>query len=256
MSDVIHQERTLQAQDVSPVQVLDLGYSLYVEEESGDGPLKRSAKTINSSFDAISACFPPQTPEGLYMIRVRMGALSLARGIERNKRLLHEEVETARQKKNDLIKNSARSIREWGWLFGAWKSILLGGFAYAMVNAIIMLPFMNDNMRGVHQQYAALATALAIAIASSVWRSWSTTWTINAVVKQYEESLIAANEKYARNEEKEYNRALTIAERGWEQLTGRQLPLHESIMGHRMRHAIEHHEPPAEATPTNHKTSS
>lgn len=216
----------LHARDIPPSLAIESGYNIYLAQKcEAASPLGRSARLAIAHFDALLGHFDDLSPEGVYCFQLRLAANSLASGIERRKLTLAKALAAIEAEKNGVARRIAQTESWWGILKGGWQLLLAGGIAYAIVHAIFRLPALSDSTVGMNQQYAALSTALGIALIGSFWKSRSMNARLLGAFDRYREAVDKAHRDYSRDVVIEYQLAAVTANDAWKTLTSEDPPV-------------------------------
>jgi hypothetical protein len=213
------------ASDLMPDDVIAWGYNMFLAEWCEKPLLRQSAQQVVQVYEQFADQFEAGSQDWWYCSRVRGAANSLARGIARRKSTYAERVAAAEQEKTNMIARLLESERWWGLLKGGCRLLVLGGFSYALVRAIFTLPRIADQTTGLQEQYASIATALAVALIGSFARWRLMMRRIIRVFRTYAQAISEANEEYAKSVLVEYRFAAESAVYAYEQLTGRKSPV-------------------------------
>jgi hypothetical protein len=213
------------ASDLMPDDIISWGYNMFLAEWCENEVLRQSAREVVRVYEEFTVQFQSGTREWWYCARVRGAANSLARGIARRKKTHAERVAAAEQEKASMVARLSESERWWGLLKGGIRLLLLGGFSYALVRAIFAVPRIAEQRAGLQEQYASIATALAIALIGSFLRWRLMMRRILGVFRAYAQALSDANDEYARSVLIEYRFTAESAVQAYEQLTGHKSPV-------------------------------
>jgi hypothetical protein len=213
------------ASDLMPDDIISWGYNMFLAEWCDKPVLRQSAQEVVRVYEEFANQFESGTKEWWYCARVRGAANSLARGIARRKKTHAERVAAAEQEKNNMIARLLESERWWGLLKGGVRLLLLGGFSYALVRAIFTVPHIAQQTTGLQEQYASVATALAVALIGSFVRWRLMMRRILRVFRTYANALSEANDEYAESVLAEYRFTAESAVQAYELLTGHKSPV-------------------------------
>jgi hypothetical protein len=225
ISGTIRSMKPIAASDLMPDDAISWGYNLFLAEWCEKPLLRQSASEVVQVYEQFIAQFEKGSKEWWYCSRVRGAANSLARGIARRRKTHTERIAAAEQEKADMIARLSETERWWGLLKGGIRLLLLGGFSYAIVRAIFTLPRLAQQTTGLHEQYAAIATALAIALIGSFIRWRIMLRRMFRVFRIYAQAISDANEEYSKSALVEYRFAAESAVQAYEQLTGHKSPV-------------------------------
>lgn len=213
------------AADLMPDDIIAWGYNMFLAEWCPQPMLRKSASEVVQVYEKFVAQFPEGTSEWWYCSRARGAANSLARGIARRKKTHSERIAAAEQEKADMIARLAGSERWWGLLKGSLRLLMLGGFSYALVRALFLMPKIANEARGLQEEYAAIATALAIALIGSFLRWRLMMQRMFRVFRRYAMAISEADNEYANSVLSEYRFTAESAVHAYEQLTGHKSPV-------------------------------
>lgn len=211
---------------LGPDVAIEWGFNLYLADNTAETTeVGRSARRALREFERFVVRFPEHSPERLYLAKLRMAATSFARGIARRKEALASRLEAAREAKQSRILAFAHGERLAGFVKGGLQLLLLGGFSYALVRALLLLPFLGAHVAGFEPQYASLATALGSTLLGSFLKSWFLNRRVHHVFAGFEDELRRADREYAESVIREYELAAQFAFHSWTQLTDEPAPM-------------------------------
>lgn len=219
-------ERSISARDISPIIAIEAGYNLYLAEQSApDSVIQQSAQVAVNNFHLLLEQFDPVSPEGIYCLQLRMASNSLARGIERRKRMQNDMHRAAVEEKDTAIRKFAQTESWFGILKGAIQILSLGGFGYALVHAIFEIPKLTEHTQGMREDFAAATTALGIALIGSFFKAKFITRRLFKAFDKYDQAKHRANNEYSQTVRSEYLFAAETANNAWQNYTGEPSPL-------------------------------
>ncbi len=214
------------ARHLCPEIAILYGYSLYLLDHAGACcALYNDARQAVKEFHGLSASFPLKSPQRCFCMEVRMAAINLARGIATNKKILNDKLRVAEEKREEMIIRMGRTERLAGTLRAGMRLAMLGGFAYAFFRAVISLPFLEEKFIGINEQFASVATALAVALIGSSLRALVTTRRTRRIFEDYDEATRHAHEEFTRAVTLQYKLAAETAEMAWKEMTDEPIPM-------------------------------
>lgn len=209
-----------------PNMAIEWGYNLWlIDALPKDSETRRSALLAVAEIEGFLESFPIGSVERMYLTSCRVAATGFARGIDRRKRMLSEELTSAKEKKDYNLRGYAKSIFTGAFLSGGSKMLLVAGFCYALVRAIFEMPVLAKHAGGVNEQYASLATALGLTLISAYLNAWWTGRSLLKMIDHYDEQRTKAEKKYSEEVIMEYRLAAETADNAWFQLTGHRAPV-------------------------------
>lgn len=209
---------------IQPETAIDIGYNLYLCDMCTDPALAKSAKSAINQFNKIAATAGETSPEGMYYVKLRMAANSLARGISRRKQTLRDKLQAAHQRKEDMVRRISQTEHFVGILRGGFQLLLLGGMTYAITTAVFGMTGLELESTGMQAKSAAIASALGIALIGSFMNARFMARRILQIFAQYDAAVTTAQKAYARSVIKEYRLAVETANQAWRELTGSDPP--------------------------------
>lgn len=209
-----------------PNVAIEWGYNLWlVDSLPKDSETRKSAMAAVSEIEGFIESFPVGGIERMYLTSCRVAATGFARGIDRRKKSLAEEIASAREKKDLNLRGYAKSIFTGAFLSSGGKMLMICGFVYALVRAIFELPVLSQHASGLNQQYASLATALGITLISAYVNAWWSGRSLLKMIDQYDEARSLAEKRYSEEVVLEYRMAAETADNAWFHLTGNHAPV-------------------------------
>lgn len=202
------------------------GYSLYLLDHAKPScALYQDAKKAVAEFHRLAVSFPLRTPQRCFCMEIRMAAINLARGIASNKKILNDKLRVAEKQREDMITRMGRTERLTGLLRAGMRLAMLGGFAYALFRAVISLPMLEGKLIGINEQFASIATALAVALIGSYLRALVTTRRTRQIFQDYDAATQSAHHAFSRAVTLQYKLAAEIAEMAWKEMTDEPIPM-------------------------------
>lgn len=205
---------------------IEAGYNIHLADHAKDPGLKASAAAAIGQFNHIVDSFQPNSPEGLYLLRLRLAANSLARGIERRKDTLEEKKRTALEKKERMIRRITQTERLRGVLIAGCRLLLLSGFGFALAKALLEIPGVRAQTSGTQENLlVSIASALGFALIGSFVRSVRVNMMVLKTFREYDQAITAAQGEYVASVIEEYELAAETARQAWVGLTGQEPPM-------------------------------
>src|SRR5262249_30762901 len=153
------------------------------------GPtLREAARKAADEFTSCVGAFPKCTRDRQYLDELLLAAVSFAAGLARRQQERAARVGAAEQEREFNFKRIIQTQRASGIFKGGVQLLVLGGFSYALVNAVFGFKIM-DETREMRHQYTSLAAALASALIGAFFKSWWTGLRIDQVDKRYKDAL-------------------------------------------------------------------
>jgi hypothetical protein len=209
-----------------PNLAIEWGYNLYlIDALAEDSETRKSARLAIDELEGFVESFPIGSRERLYLTTTRLAATGFARGIDRRKRTQAEGLATAKERKDLAIRGYARGIFSGAFLSSGLRMLLIGGFSYALVRAIVELPMLASKTPGMNEQYASLATALGVTLISSYINAWWSGRSLLKIVELYDKERADCDRRYTDEVVMEYRLAAETADNAWHQLTGHRAPV-------------------------------
>lgn len=211
---------------ISPNVAIEWGYNLYIAQVLPEtSETRRSAVKALRELEDLVDSFQSASRERLYLTTLRMAANSFAQGVERRKRSRADDLETARQEKEEAIKRCTRDTRRGGLLSAGFKLLLLGGFVFLLAKVVLNLPTVQARAESADSHYLSVCSALAFALIGAYIKAWFTDRKMVALFRAYDQKVKDANERYAEEVVTEYRFAAQTAETAWHRLTDSPAPM-------------------------------
>lgn len=218
----------LRMDQIGPNVILNLGYCLYVIDsyeslEVEERRLRirdqqyRLAKSALDDFFRLEASVESLSHEELFLLKVRLIMLSLARGVRRRKEIQEDRLFTAKQEKEAQVDKVVQAPRKAGFLLGAWKVFLLGGLGFFVMKTVAPQLEMSQES---NPTYASMAAAIVTIFAGTWMKSIMLDQQIVRIFDNYEHILIYAEREYKRGAYEEYRRHKEQAVEAWQEFTG------------------------------------
>lgn len=218
----------LNADDIAPGEAIMAGFSMVAADNESLGPtLRAAARKAADEFKATIESFPPGTRERHYVEELLLAAVSFAAGLARRQQERSQRIVTAEQEREFNFKRIVQTQRATGILKGGVQLLLLGGFAYALVNAVFGYRLMEE--QDDKRRFVSLATALASALIGSFFKAWYTGTRIDQVDHKYRDALKEAKQIYMQDATQEYEFAAQEANLAWKKFTGRPPPMTDAF---------------------------
>lgn len=208
----------------TPNLAIEQGFDQHIVDSMPDTALRNGASKSVAEFDGFCETFTIGSRERLYLTTLRMAATSMASGMTRRKRILNDRLNSAEVEQDVFLRSFARGQRLGGFLSGALKLLLLGGFSMILVRTVfanvvpdadaVASPKMDPN-------HMSLATALGVTLIGAYLREFYQGWQLGRAMKRFKKAVDSANTWYQEEISKEYKLAAETANNAWLQLTGK-----------------------------------
>ncbi len=223
----------IEAEQMLPFIALEYGYHMYIVKTTKelDCVIRISSVVSVTMIQNILRSFGENNKEALYGLCFRASGTTLAKGIIRRKREFLKAEKDAEKQLNDQLKQFIIQDRLGGMAKAIWQLCLLGGvigFMYLLIKTVLNLPQVEVHMTNEQHFNFALAIAIASGLAVPIIRGFFTRRALLKIYTTYKEAMRVAKMEYHLRMGDEYKLALHTAEAGWEQLTGRKLPISQS----------------------------
>lgn len=212
----------IEATDVGPLFAIQRGYlEGAVELLSVDSPLRTRICALLGEADEIMNRFEAGSREHLYLLQLRMIGAGLAQGVTQRNRTRMDRLAGARQEREIAMRRVVQTQTLVGVLRGGVQILLIGGFAYALVEAIFQLPSIQSRTAGTERSFASLATALGSALLGSFFKAWWIGFQVEQIARKHDADVRRINREYAGSVKQEYAVAAQEANLAWRRFTGR-----------------------------------
>jgi hypothetical protein len=216
------------AENFFPGVAVEWGYNLYLLSHSPDDPaLRDSAMQVHIGFDTFCKEYEGTIEERLYLTAIRACANSLARGIQRRKNTLKEDLSIAEEEHNTLVRQLAESQKTSANLKAVWHLLSMAGVVYFLLAFII--PFPQAKERVVEHQILSVILGLVSGYLGGEAKKWLVRRTQQRLTDSWRKNRENALRNYRHGIRPEYEYVIKTAERSYEQTFKRQLPY--SILG-------------------------
>jgi hypothetical protein len=218
----------------TPNIAIELGFDQYLRDSRGDSAIRDGATRTLEEFEKFVESFPHGSAERMYLTTLRMAAASIASGIARRKKMLAERLKEAEEEQDLFLRGFTRGARLGGFMIGALKLILVGGFMYYLVRglapAVVHEPALaagatDTAARHADSQYMSLATAFGTTLIVSTIKEFWQGFRLQRSRKKYKAEVKKANDWYQDEVSREYRLAAETANIAWLQLTGNPPPM-------------------------------
>lgn len=222
----------------TPNMAIELGFDQYLADSRPEGSaVREGAVSTIREFEAFVTSFQPGTRERIYLTTLRMAASSIASGITRRKKVLAARLKEAETEQDTFLRGFTRGQRLGGFLIGALKILLVGGFTYFLMRSLAP-SMVHDQMvaadaagtagASAHAhdpQYMSLATAFGMTLIVSTVKEFWYGFRLQRSRKKYKQEVKKANDWYQDEVSREYKLAAETANIAWLQLTGSPPPM-------------------------------
>lgn len=219
--------------DLRPVDFVSYGFVLYSESVQGPrserenrGPLVELAGRVRSRVEQLIGKFAPESPEGVYISKGLMAALSFASGLHSTKRHLDDRRQKAQERRVLETQRQVLVSTKWGLLRGAVQLFVIGGFFFA-VSKILTTLF--PPREGLSDLWLSLATSFGAVLAGIAWLSSTMGKSLQDIDREYRIAVDNAELKQAEGHLFHLELALTVAKRAWQTLTNEELTEDDSV---------------------------
>ncbi|HEY3245971.1 MAG TPA: hypothetical protein VGM03_21725 [Phycisphaerae bacterium] len=222
--------RELSATDIGPGEAIMAGFSMVAADNDALGPTVRvAARKAADEFTSSVEVFPLGSRDRQYLDELLMAAVSFAAGLTRRQQERAARINTAEDEREFNFKRIVQTQRTTGVLKGGVQLLVLGGFAYAIVNAMFSLKALESGAPGLDPRYASIATALASALIGSFFKAWWTGRRVDQIHEKYRDALREAKCIYAVEATQEYEFAAQEANLAWQKFTGKAPPMTDAF---------------------------
>lgn len=243
----------------TPNMAIELGFDQYLADSRPEGSaIREGAVNTIREFESFAASFQEGSRERIYLTTLRMAAASIASGITRRKKMLVARLNEAEQEQDTFLRGFTRGQRLSGFLIGALKILLIGGFTYFLMRSLAP-SMVHEGMLGADvaagpnthshdPQYMSLATAFGMTLIISTIKEFWQGWRLQRSRKKYKQEVKKANDWYQDEVSREYRLAAETANIAWLQLTGSPPPMtraFESLLAGVLTTCVEDGEPSA-----------
>src|SRR5438552_4184782 len=126
----------LEASDIAPGEAIMAGFSMVAADNAALGPtLCAAARKAAEEFTTCVDSFPTGTRQRQYLQELLLAAVSFAAGLTRRQHERAQRIRTAEEERDFNFKRIIQTQRASGILKGGVQLLVLGGFAYYLVNA-------------------------------------------------------------------------------------------------------------------------
>lgn len=214
----------------TPNIAIELGFDQYIRDSRGESAIRDGAARTLEEFERFADSFPHGSKERMYLTTLRMAAASIASGIARRKKMLAERMKEAEEEQDLFLRGFTRGARLGGFMMGALKLLLVGGFMFYLVRGLA--PVVVHDPAGAAEaahhadsQYMSLATAFGTTLIVSTIKEFWQGFRLQRSRKRYKAEMKKANDWYQDEVSREYRLAAETANIAWLQLTGSAPPM-------------------------------